>query len=265
MAVPQIDRVELNYTLTFTMPFHFGTGMRSGLLDRTVTRDANGYLYMPASTLKGVWREKCEQLERFCTGKRGEELVDTPHDAKMALRGLGYTRTMSSRIFGSQQHPGHLFFEDARMLKEEQALFDSPGNNGKGRNKSLQTSSYTQVRLERSTHTSVPGALYTSEFGRRDLLFHGSVTGWLTCMAVPRLEVPAPTCSLLLLLAGLQMVERLGGNKSAGKGACTCEITSLKLNGSKEKLPIGIWQGWLEHLDLLAGYDYALKEEEEEE
>jgi CRISPR/Cas system CSM-associated protein Csm3 (group 7 of RAMP superfamily) len=254
MARLHTDRVELKYTLTFTMPFHFGTGLRSGLLDRTIVRNQDGYVYVPASTIKGVWREKCEQLERLYTGQL--KLVDTPHNAKKALLGLGNTITMTTRIFGSQQHPGRLFFEDAHLTKEEKEQFD---DKEKGRYKYLQTTNYTQVRLERPSRTSIKGALYTSEFGVRNFIFEGSVNGWLECMHVADFGSPEPTCSLQLLLAGLYMMEKLGGNKSTGKGACTCEITGLKLNDTK--VEESHWQGWLEHLDLLELYEYVVKEE----
>ena len=61
----RVDRVHLEYQLDFAMPFHFGTGMRAGLIDRAVLRDSKGYLYVPGSTIKGVVREHCEQLARF--------------------------------------------------------------------------------------------------------------------------------------------------------------------------------------------------------
>jgi CRISPR/Cas system CMR subunit Cmr4 (Cas7 group RAMP superfamily) len=257
MATPQADRVELAYDLTFTMPFHCGTGLRSGILDRTVVRDRHNYLYIPASTQKGVLREKCEMLERLYTGRK--DLVDTPHDLKKALWGLGGNITMSARIFGSNQHPGHLFFEDARMTAEEQEAFD--GNREKGRYSNLQTTSYTQVRLERSTRISVKGALYTSEFGLRNFLFKGNVTGWLNCTPVTDVTPGEPSYSLLLLLAGLHLVERLGGNKSTGKETCTCEITSLKFRDKEIKK--ADWQGWLEHLEVLELYDYKIQEDKE--
>jgi CRISPR/Cas system CSM-associated protein Csm3 (group 7 of RAMP superfamily) len=255
------DRVELKYTLTFTMPFHFGTGLRSGLLDRTIVRNQDGYVYVPASTIKGVWREKCEQIERSYTGR--VELVDTPHDAKKALLGLGDKITMTTRIFGSQQHPGRLFFNDAHLTEEEKKEFDDKdaGDEGKGRRKYLQTTNYTQVRLERPSRTSVKGALYTSEFGVRNFIFEGSVNGWLECMEVADIGSPKPTCSLQLLLAGLCMMEKLGGNKSTGKGACTFKITELKLNDDDKPIKESDWQSWLEHLDLLELYEYEVKEE----
>ena len=52
----QTDLLKIEYTLSFATPFHFGTGIREGLIDRTVVRDESGYLYVPGSTLKVVGR-----------------------------------------------------------------------------------------------------------------------------------------------------------------------------------------------------------------
>ena len=256
MPTLQNDHITLDYDLIFTMPFHFGTGLRSGLLDRTVIRDRNGFLYVPASTMKGVWREKCEQLERFYTGN--ELRVDTPHDTKKVLWGIGGRVAMSTRIFGSQLYPGRIFFDDAHLTADEESLFGTEQE--RSSLSGLQTSIYTQVHLERPARVSAQGALYTSEFGLRNLLFQGKVEGWLHCMPAPGITSPGPTCSLLLLLAGLHMIERLGGNKSTGKGACTIKLTKFTLNHT-EILPKQ-WGNWLEHLDALKDYDYTLQEED---
>src|SRR5712692_9672242 len=107
----QSDLLKIEYILTFATPFHFGTGIREGLIDRTVIRDDGGYLYVPGSTLKGVLRERCEQLARFYEGASGREHVRSPHDADVALLGLGNGNpSMVARIFGSQNRPGRLFF-----------------------------------------------------------------------------------------------------------------------------------------------------------
>ncbi len=42
-----IDRIRIEYTLAFATSFHFGTGIREGLVDRTIVRDDGGYLYVP--------------------------------------------------------------------------------------------------------------------------------------------------------------------------------------------------------------------------
>jgi len=259
--VTRIDRIHLAYTLTFVTPFHFGTGLREGLLDRTVVRDSGKYLYVPGSTLKGTVREHCERLARLYEEDDSDErtrVVDL-YDEKKALWGLSQTNTMITRIFGSQQQPGHLFFNDARLSDEERTTFDGgeqANQDTEGKYKSAQTDIYTQVRLDRPTRTAVAGALFTSEFGVRNLAFEGSIEGWLEC--TPIKSIPeGPTYSLLLFLAGLRLLDAIGGNKSVGKGRCDLAITSLTVNGKGR----GEWQSWFNDLGALSGYADAIGEE----
>jgi CRISPR/Cas system CMR subunit Cmr4 (Cas7 group RAMP superfamily) len=257
----KVDRIQLDYLLKFEAPFHCGTGIRVGLIDRSIVRDINDYLYVPGSTFKGVLRELCEQLARFYEqDEQVKFLVQSPHEARAALQGFGQTATMITRIFGSQTYPGQLFFNDAHQLPKDLVQYDSPEKGGEGKYKGLQADLYTQVRLDRPTRTAVRGALYTSEFGVTDMSFAGSIQGWLECTAIDHSslvnkEIPgnSPTYSFLLLLAGLQMIERIGGNKSTGKGKCSCEIRRVMLNGNEYEETQ--WQSWLEQLDTL-GYYY---------
>ncbi len=259
------DRVRIEYDLTFESLWHCGTGIREVLIDRTVIRDNEQYLYVPGSTFKGVLREHCEHLARFFAA--GQEIA-SPHDAEAALLTIGSSRPdMVTRIFGSQTAPGRLFFDDARQDKATLPQYDGPGRDGKGRYKGrykgMQVMPYTQVRMNRPTRTAVPGALYTSEFGSTDIVFKGVIQGWLTCNTIPVDAHPVfeqveqngltPTYSFLLLLAGLRLIERLGGNKSTGKGKCKCEITKVELNGTE--CAKDMWSRWLEQIAVLADYN----------
>lgn len=278
------DRIHIAYKLTFTTPFHCGTGLRVSLIDRTIVRDKDGYLYVPGSTIKGVMREYCEQLshlyeddidsiyelinkpdktEKELAKLRGQirESIASPHDTGIALWALTQPLSMTTRIFGARHYPGHLFFEDARQTDDSKKEYDSketnPGtedDDSKGKYKSLQTDLYTQARLDRPTHTAVAGALYTSEFGVKDFTFEGCINGWLQCNKIEPLiaNSEGPTYSLLLLLAGLHMIDRLGGNKSAGKGKCRCEVGKVTINRTKYEEEQ--WQTWFDHLDQLANY-----------
>ncbi len=242
------DRVQITYDLTFLTPFHFGTGIRAGLVDRTVVRDAEGYLYVPGSTIKGVLRERCEQLARLST--QDKPRLSSPHDPKAALADLGtQPPTLITRIFGSQIAPGRLYFDDASQDEQIKQLYDHPEPRIQSKYREMQVDLYTQVRLDRLTRTAVPGALYTSEFGVNETVFQGSVQGWLTCTPLDASE-QAPTYSLLLLLAGLRMLDRLGGNKSTGKGQCSCEITGIQLN--TQEIRTEIWLEWLGQIGRLA-------------
>lgn len=259
--MPRIDRIQLLYDLTFQAPFHCGTGLRSGLIDRTIVRDAEGYLYVPGSTIKGALRMHCEGLSHLYEqiDEDMRERIDSPHNMKKALWGMGNRVTMITRIFGSQHQPGHLFFDDACQTEQDKKQYDSKERDGKGKYQSLQTDLYTQVRLDRLTRTAVAGALYTSEFGIKDFAFKGSIVGWLECIPIEALN-DTPTYSLLLLLAGLHMLERLGGNRSTGKGECSCKITQLLVNGNtyaEEQ-----WKPWLDHLDALSYYSMMASSQE---
>lgn len=264
------DRIHIEYNLKFATPFHCGTGIREGLVDRTVVRDSGGYLYVPGSTSKGVLRERCEQLARFYEQDEwAKQRVQSPHNAEAALQGLGNTKpTMVTRIFGSQNLPGRLFFDDARQSEDDIRQYDSGDgeeSDGKGQYKGLQVYLQTQVRLDRPTRTAVQGALYTSEFGVNDIVFKGVIQGWLECIPIDpgtftrsdNRQSPeyTPTYSLLLLLAGLRMLERLGGNKSTGKGHCECTITRVTLNG--DECEENVWSSWLQQLDVLAYYNIS--------
>ncbi len=240
--------VQIDYELQFAAPFHLGTGIAAGLIDRTVIRDAGGDLYVPASTFKGVLREHCEQLCRFYLPNAQ---VASPHDTYAALAQFGKAPTLISRIFGSPLYPGGLRFNDAKQEEEAHNVYGE-----------IQTSIATQVRIDRVTRTAANEALYTSEFGTRYLVFEGTIKGQLDCTPIEDLAIPVqgqemytltPTYSLLILLAGLLMIERLGGNKSTGKGQCRCFITNVQLD--RHKCTEEQWQSWIELLDVLKDYN----------
>lgn len=262
--------LQIDYKLTFSAPFHMGTGISAGLLDRTVIRDAHNYLYIPASTFKGVVREHCEQLFRFYLPNMAASIA-SPHDLYEALADFGRPPTLITRIFGSQLYPGTLHFANAVQSEADLRVYDAAGESYEGQTAGkftdIQTSVSTQVRIDRPTRTAVESALYTSEFGIRALTFYGTIKGQLDCTLVDGMPTDAslsaveegeaiytgkPTYSLLLLLAGLLMVERLGGNKSTGKGQCLCDITALSLD--KQTVRTEQWQSWVQHLDVLSRY-----------
>ncbi|HYV07029.1 MAG TPA: RAMP superfamily CRISPR-associated protein [Blastocatellia bacterium] len=209
------DHIKLTYTLTFEAGFHCGSGLSRLLVDRAVRRDAKGYLIVPGSTVKGTLRDQCEQLARLFG-----LVARSPHDEVEALREYR-APDLLARLFGSRLRGGGLCFDDLTMAPEDREFFDAT--------LSLQTSERTQVSISRRTGAARPEALFSSEFGFTGLRFNGEIAGHISDLPLEG-DADSPTYGLLLLLAGLISLDRVGGNKSTGLGRCRTEIMSLTIN-----------------------------------
>lgn len=217
------DFINIGYQIQFETPFHLGTGLRRGLLDRSVCRDANGYLYIPGSTLKGVLREKCEQIARVF-----DLCAVSPHNEREAIDRFRDDTDIVDRIFGSRYKPGELYFDNANLIEEDQRLFDSDSDRISERYIHLQTETRMQTSISRTLGTVREQALLQSEFGIRTLCFEGEVYGHLEGF---RIDEKNPwSYSLLLLVAGICANDRIGTNKSTGMGRYSCEILELEIN-----------------------------------
>ena len=220
------DFMEIQYQIEFNTPFHFGTGLRRDLIDRSVTRDTQDYLYIPGSTMKGVLRERCEQIARLfglC--------AYSPHETQKAVAGFCANIEIVDRIFGSRYKPGELYFDNATMVEEDKGFFDSSDIPKKYLR--LQTETRTQTSISRLLGVVREQALYQSEFGIKSLRFEGSIYGYLEGF---HLDDSEWSYSLLLLLAGILSCDRIGANKSTGMGKHCCEILKLKVNDVEVQL-----------------------------
>ena len=160
-------------------------------------RDANDYLYIPGSTLKGVLREKCEQLARLFDLR-----AVSPHndDAAMVAYFSGDTDIVD-RIFGSRYRPGELYFDSATLIAEDQELFDSRETSK--RYIHLQTETRTQTSISRVLGTVREQALFQSEFGIKTLCFDGQIYGHLKGFHID--DEDQWSYSLLLLVCGVSV------------------------------------------------------------
>jgi CRISPR/Cas system CSM-associated protein Csm3 (group 7 of RAMP superfamily) len=210
--------LDLPLTITVEGPLHIGTGYDRGLIQRTVARDANGNVYIPGSSLKGKVRNACENLARLA----GLKVCDAPRPETMC-GGRGAARCLVCRVFGT---PGgnapdgrELFWHDAHPTGKWRGLTatrDRPKAWPVG-----QTMARTQVQLSRARGMAAEDRLYTSEFATRGLEFTGRVSGWLK--ATP-CSAGVGYYEVNLLLAGLRLVETLGGGRSRGAGRCEIKL-----------------------------------------
>jgi CRISPR/Cas system CSM-associated protein Csm3 (group 7 of RAMP superfamily) len=226
------ERIHLTYQLHFDSAFHFGTGLRGGLVHRLVARNADDYLLVPGSTLKGVVRERCEQLAKLFDIRTTRPHTDDWAEVKASRPDI------VAQVFGTRFVPGKLYFDDAQLIDEQQAWFELPAGwrpFQRHKFRKWQTEQRTQVSLSRVTHTAQPGRLYTSEYGRANLTFTGTIRGLVAGTELFDNDSWG-TYPLLLLITGLLSLERIGGSKSSGAGELTVTIGKLEVDGTERQV-----------------------------
>ncbi|MCR4407439.1 MAG: RAMP superfamily CRISPR-associated protein [Anaerolineae bacterium] len=220
-------------------PLALNTGFRRGLIHRTVERDADGLAYIPASSLKGRVRRACEQVAR----QSGLRVCHAPRPGGMCS--AHEQACLVCRVFGSPGRGSELHWQDARLAQDYRSVFS-----GDEANREAQFYARTQVQLSRGLGTAAPDRLFTSEFTVENLEFRSAITGWLDVTPIAGDDTTGGY-ELLLLLAGLRLVNTLGSGSSRGSGHCVIRPPEQIALGER---PIRIAEV-LENLELLGEFD----------
>jgi len=221
-------------------PLALNTGFRRGLIHRTVERDVEGLAYIPASSLKGRVRQACEQVAR----QVGLHVCRAPRPNGMCS---AHTQQpcLVCRVFGSPGRGSELHWQDARLIQDYRNTFT-----GDKASREAQFYARTQVQLSRRLGTAVPDHLFTSEFAIENLRFESAITGWLDVTPIAGEEATGGY-ELLLLLAGLRLVNTLGSGSSRGAGHCLIHLPGQVTIGERSIKVAEI----LENFDLLDEFD----------
>jgi CRISPR-associated protein Csx10 len=200
--------------LTMQSDWHVGSGMgRPGNVDRLIARDADNLPFVPAKTLRGIWRDACERLCRgLDDGQLGEwsKLVDRLFGSQPALgqndptgrHGDPGTAPLESAVqIRSAVIPAVLREKLARAdLRFRQALtFVKPG-----------------VKIDRRSGSAETDCLRFEEMGRKGTILE------VECRLM--VDDSVREVASALLIASAKLVERLGGKRRRGPGRCCLEI-----------------------------------------
>ncbi len=219
-------------------PLALNTGFRRGLIHRTVERDADGLAYIPASSLKGRVRRACEQVAR----RVGLSVCHAPRPNRMCTAHKQVC--LVCRLFGAPGQGSELHWRDARLSPEYKDLF---GKDIVARE--AQFYARTQVQLSRAMGAAAADRLFTAEFVAENLCFESAIVGWLDVTPIAG-DDSTGGYELLLLLAGLMLVNTLGSGSSRGAGHCRILLERITLGARFVKVA-----DVLEHLDLLGEFD----------
>jgi CRISPR-associated protein Csx10 len=201
--------------LTMESDWHIGSGMsRPGNIDRLVVRDSDGLPFVPAKTLRGIWRDACERLVRgLDNGKVGDwaSLVDRIFGSQPALGGNGSTRrhedpaqtpVESALAVGPARLPAalrHRIGTDRRFL--DGMTFVKPG-----------------VKIDRRRGQAETDFLRFEEMARVGTVLEAE------CVLPARIAGEQRVVASVLLVAAAQLIERLGGKRRRGPGRCKFEV-----------------------------------------
>jgi CRISPR-associated protein Csx10 len=200
--------------LSMQSDWHVGSGMgRPGNIDRLIARDADDLPFVPAKTLRGIWRDACERLCRgLDDGRLGawSRLVDQLFGSQPGLADKDPTERhnapanapLGSAVqVGAARIPPSLRQQLARADRRlRQALtFIKPG-----------------VKIDRRSGSAQTDFLRFEEVARKGTILEAEC----------RLLVDAPNREVAsaLLIASAKLVERLGGKRRRGPGRCRLEI-----------------------------------------
>lgn len=225
--------------ITMLSDWHIGTGAgRPGSVDKLVARDKDGFPFIPAKTLNGIWRDALETLTRgLDNGKESNwskfvELIFGVQPTQ--LQGVQPQETQAAELSRRAQRDAKtysnslLFIQPARLPKSLRSRIGSFPAPDRKRYLSALTFIKPGVAIEENG-TAKPDYLRFEEMGRSGAVLEAEFTLRLESLDDASAEQVKTIQSLLVTSA--KLVERIGGKRRRGAGRCqlTVEWQALSL------------------------------------
>jgi len=243
--------------LTMESDWHVGTGAgRPGSVDKLIARDAEGFPYVPAKTLNGIWRDAMETLtlglDDGVEGKWSKfvELIFGIQPTQ--LQGVKSNETqaheLERRLQKDEKTYSHslLSIQPARLndnLRKKINSFEpaADGNDDESKEKKqlgkIQKQKYLSaltfikpgVAIDGDSGTAKPDFLRFEEMGRASTVLEAECE--LNLESLVNVTDEQAKTIRALLVASTKLVERIGGKRRRGAGLCKLEI--LSANGKE--------------------------------
>lgn len=219
--------------LTMESDWHVGSGMgRPGSVDRLIARDADDLPFVPAKTLRGIWRDACERLcfgldngqvgawsklvdhlfgsqpalgEKDPTGRHSDP-TQLPIESSVQIRSARIAESLRQRLGPLPESECKKNDKNFKIQKRQRELF-------------RQTLTFVKpgVKIDRRSGSAQTDMLRFEEMGRKGTILEAEC----------RLNIPDDGTRQLasaLLIASAKLVEWLGGKRRRGPGRCRLEI-----------------------------------------
>jgi CRISPR-associated protein Csx10 len=209
--------------LTMESDWHIGSGLgRPGHIDRLVARDEDGLPFVPAKTLRGMWRDACERLCRgLDEGQLGDwsRWVDYLFGSQPALGPNDPT--------GRHSDPSAVPLRSAIQIRTARMAEPLRQRLARADRRLLQALTFVKagIQIDRRSGSAQTDFLRFEELVRRGTILEAEC----------RLTVRPPLTSELasaLLIASTKLVERIGGKRRRGSGRCRFEIVDADMHAA---------------------------------
>lgn len=222
--------LRIRYQIHWESPWHVGSGFGTVGIDRMLrfrvaavgdlqsqTAQLRIVPYVPGSQLKGVLRHQCERLIDACGLEVAPPHVLSSEPPTLVLENFRPARDSNlliDRLFGSQYEGESVFVEDALPVR-------LTGNDWQV---------YGRTAVDRLVGTVRSGHLFFTQVAIKHLSpLEGRIIARHPPGTLTQDQAGFPY-EYALLVAGLLSIDKLGGDKSAGFGACRVHIVQLDWN-----------------------------------
>jgi CRISPR-associated protein Csx10 len=218
----------LQVTIHFKSGFSIGSGFGlAGVRDVIVMRDSKGLPYVPATSLKGVIRQACEELSMLLNKPVFHRAVDelkaiSAAAAKLDRHKGNANLSPLTQIFGSSWAPGLFDFGSARLKLKSNLI--APVSRG-----ATWTEPHNSINA--STGTARADHLLALEIASGDL----GIPEYLFRFSIEPLSPDIAEPLISLLICSIRFAERLGSGKSRGKGVVEMVIDEPYLGKTTEE------------------------------
>ena len=208
-------------TVQMLSDWHIGTGDgRVAAVDAQIRRDSDGLPFVPAKTLTGLWRDACETVASAFDDGNGtawQAWADWLFGSQPAMAG-----DLTARAHGAPR-PAALMITPARLpsgMREVLAVRPALAEATVLLRPAVALEEPRAGELE--TGTAADDALRLEERARGGVALVARGTVREACL--PAGTGALPDAAELLLRAGAELLDRLGGKRQRGTGRCRVEL-----------------------------------------
>lgn len=251
----------IKYKLKAESEYHIGTGLQQpGIADQSLVTRPDGTLVIPAEHFRGLVRDACTQLLHWLGHAKDcceASLQKGPRQGQnevLTTCGLNFRENkppcVLCRLFGTTFLPRHYHFFDAMLERKEKTEGQETQQESEEASQKAKTPKETKRvslhnRVDPATGRVPEETFFSFEVGAAEA-FTGRIE-----RAGPQTKPDLLQEEVGLLLAGLRLVERVGGRSGRGWGRCRVQITQLTFH-KKETPPEGMQSAtvdaWLKDL-----------------